>query len=193
VQEQEEKSMDLELVTRAAAFAGKAHKDQLRKEGSEPYINHPLRVAHATVQAGLGAEAVAAALLHDVVEDTPVGQDQIEAAFPPRVAELVMLLTKWWPDDAVGAVKEEGKPRYYGAILADEEALAVKLLDRADNLMSMVYMLPRMKDWALRYHRKTQLEIAPMALACKNTRACAEFSAASKALEEALAALGLLP
>lgn len=181
--------MDLELVTRAAAFAGNAHRAQLRKEGSEPYINHPLRVAHHCVLAGLPAAAVAAALLHDVVEDTPVGQDAIEAAFPPRVAELVRLLTKWWPDDAPLDVKREGKPAYYGAIAADPEALAVKLLDRADNLGSMVRMLPRMSDWARRYHRKTAAEIDPLAEACANAYARSRYEEALAQLGQALASL----
>ncbi|MDB5096974.1 MAG: relA 1 [Cyanobacteria bacterium RYN_339] len=182
--------MELELVTRAGAFAGNAHRGQMRKEGSEPYINHPLRVAHACVLAGLPAEAVAAALLHDVVEDTPVGQEAIDAAFPARVAELVRLLTKWWPDDAPAEAKGQGKPVYYGAIAADLEALAVKLLDRADNLMSMVHMLPRRSDWARRYLKKTAAEIGPLAEACANGYACERFADALARLEATLAALG---
>lgn len=185
--------MDLELVTRAAAFAGGAHRDQLRKEGSEPYINHPLRVAHACVRAGLSAEAVAAAMLHDVVEDTQVEQQAIEAQFPARVAELVRLLTKWWPDDAAADIKNEGKPVYYGAIASDAEALAVKLLDRADNLESMVRMLPRGRDWALRYHRKSTREVAPLAEVCTNEFACQAFYEALARLADALLALGLDP
>jgi GTP pyrophosphokinase len=181
--------MQLELVTRAGAFAGEAHRTQMRKEGSEPYINHPLRVAHHCVLAGLPAEAVAAALLHDVVEDTAVGQEAVEAAFPPRVAELVRLLTKWWPDDAPNDVKREGKPAYYGAIAADPDALAVKLLDRADNLMSMVRMLPRMSDWARRYHKKTHAEISGLAEGCPNAFAREQYDKALAMLGEALASL----
>lgn len=178
--------MELELVTRAAAYAGDAHSGQLRKEGNEPYINHPLRVAHQAVRAGLPPEAVAAALLHDVVEDTEVAQAAIEAEFPARVAVLVKLLTKWWPDDAPQDVKGEGKPVYYGAIAADPEAVAVKLLDRADNLMSMVRMLPRKRDWAARYLKKTLNEIAPLADLSTNAYARAAFDDAVQALTEAL-------
>jgi (p)ppGpp synthase/HD superfamily hydrolase len=118
-----------------------------------------------------------------------VGQDAIEAAFPPRVAELVRILTKWWPDDAPPEVKRVGKPVYYGAIAADAEALAVKLLDRADNLCSMVHMLPRKSDWARRYHRKTAAEIDPLAEACGNAYARTQYEDALAQLGRALASL----
>lgn len=179
--------MSNELVTRAAAYAAAAHAYQRRKGHlDEPYINHPLRVAHAASEAGLSDEAIAAALLHDVVEDTPRSQREIAAAFPPRTAELVRLLTKWWPDDAPPAVKAEGQPAYYGAILRDAEAIALKLLDRADNLTDMRRMLPRNRDWAARYLRKTRHEIDPLRDACSNVLACERYDAAKAELDAAL-------
>jgi GTP pyrophosphokinase len=117
--------MDPELIMRAAAYAAEAHVKQKRKQGDSPYINHPLRVGHQAVQAGLSAEAVAAALLHDVVEDTPRTLADIQRAFPARVAALVDLMTQWWPDDAPQELKRTEKPKYYGAILKDPEAIAI--------------------------------------------------------------------
>lgn len=179
--------MDIELITRAAAFAAEAHKHQKRKASPEPYVNHVLRVAHMAVKAGLSAEAAAAAMLHDVVEDTEVTQAEIAAAFPPRVADLVDRLTKWWPDDADAQTKAEGKPRYYGRILEDAEATDIKLLDRADNLMDMVRMLPKARGWAERYLRKTEKEIRPMLEASRNEVAKRAYEEALRRLKAALA------
>lgn len=179
-------SSDIALVTRAAAYAAEAHVKQKRKAGDEPYINHPLRVAQAAAEVGLDAEAIAAALLHDVVEDTGRTLDDLAAHFPPRTLDLVRRMTKWWPDDASAAVKLEGNPRYYGAILEDPAATAIKLLDRADNLWSMVRMLPQLQDWAQRYYRKSQEEVAPLAEVAINREAAARFTAAHRALAAAL-------
>lgn len=176
---------DMELVMRAAAYAGDAHKKQLRKSGDEPYINHPLRVSHMAVRAGLSAEAVAATLLHDVVEDTPRSLEDIQAAFPERVAHLVHLLTQWWPDDAPQPIKAEAKPQYYAAILKEPEAIDIKLIDRADNLWSMVRMLPSSRGWAERYLRRTRDEVDPVYKASRNAvaRACYDEAIAALAAE----------
>ncbi|MNR85362.1 GTP pyrophosphokinase [compost metagenome] len=178
--------MSLELVLRAAAFAGEAHGTQTRKGSPQPYITHPLRVAHAASLAGLSSEAIAASLLHDVVEDTPVTLDDLSERFPERVVHLVHLLTKWWPDDAPKDLKASEKPKYYGAILEDDDAMALKLLDRADNLQDMVRMLPRMRGWAERYLKKTEREIQPIAEACPNAMARSEYARAIADLHRAL-------
>jgi (p)ppGpp synthase/HD superfamily hydrolase len=178
--------MDMELVMRAAAYAAEAHVKQMRKSGDEPYINHPLRVAHMGVRAGLGAEALAASLLHDVVEDTERTLEDIRTVFPERVAVLVHLLTQWWPDDAPPAVKAEGKPKYYAALLREPEAIDIKLMDRADNLWSMVRMLPSNRGWAERYLRRTKEEISPVYQASGNEVAKKYYMDAVQALEGAL-------
>jgi GTP pyrophosphokinase len=179
--------MDMELVLRAAAYAGEAHVKQMRKSGDEPYINHPLRVSHMAARAGLSAEAIASALLHDVVEDTPRTLEDIRGVFPARVADLVHLMTQWWPDDAPQSVKVVEKPKYYRALLRDPEAIDVKLLDRADNLWSMVRMLPRNRGWAERYLRRTNEEIQPVYDASRNEVAKKYYQEALQALEAALA------
>lgn len=177
---------NLELVLLAASVAGKAHGTQTRKGSPEPYINHPLRVAHETAQAGLPPEAIAAALLHDVVEDTSWTLEDLASRFPARVVHLVDLLTKWWPDDAPKTLKASEKPKYYGAILKDPDAMAIKLIDRADNLQDMVRMLPRMRSWAERYLSKTESEIRPIFEACPNPRARQQYDQALRDLHRAL-------
>lgn len=176
----------LVLVTRAAAYAAEAHVLQRRKVGEEPYINHPLRVAQMAAEAGLDAAAIAAALLHDVVEDTECSIEDVAELFPPRVTDLVRRLTKWWPDDAPADVKRAGNPVYYGAIGEEADAVALKLLDRADNLWSMVQMLPRARGWAEKYLRKSLEEVAPLAGSCRNARAVRAFEEAAAALAAAL-------
>lgn len=108
------------------------------------------------------------------------------ADFPPRVAQLVRLLTKWWPDDAPTDLKAREKPRYYGAVLGDEEAVNLKLLDRADNLRDMAQMLPRAHAWARRYLKKTDKEFAPIMAACRNPLVREIYREATETLRLAL-------
>jgi GTP pyrophosphokinase len=152
----------LELVLEAADFAAMAHAQQRRKTGHEPYVNHVVRVAREASRQGLSPEVIAAAFLHDVVEDTRYGLDDVRARFPARVVELVHLMTQWWPDDAPEAVKTSEKPKYYAAILRDADAICLKLLDRADNLADMAGTVERARGWAERYLRRTEEEMAPL-------------------------------
>ena len=178
--------MDHELVLRAAAFAAKAHEKQKRKIGGVPYINHLIRVAHGAALAGLSTEAVAAALLHDVVEDTKYTLEDVRKRFPERVVRLVHLLTQTWPDDAPVAVKERKRPAYYAAILEDEEAVDLKLLDRADNLTDMVRVIPDARRWAESYCRRTEAELAPLYDSSRNERVRSAYDTALQALQRAL-------
>ena len=85
--------MSLDLVLRAADFAAHRHRGQLRKdEAGSPYINHPLRVARLLSSVGgvRDPEVLAAALLHDTVEDTATSADEIAEAFGARVRDLVL-------------------------------------------------------------------------------------------------------
>lgn len=178
---------DLGLVLKAAAVAADAHASQRRKGNGEPYINHPLRVAHHAERCGLSAVAIAAALLHDVVEDTPVTFEDLRRAFPEPVVHMVDLLTKWWPDDAPAEVKAAEKPRYYGTLLAERgEAIDVKLLDRADNLLDMAAMLPKARGWAERYLKKTRREFEPVLAASQNAQVQDIYLRSVERLEAAL-------
>ena len=87
------RSYDKELIDRAFAVADKAHSGVKRRSG-EPYITHPLSVASLLAELGLDSESIAAALLHDVVEDTDVTKGDIESQFGSEVANLVDGVTK---------------------------------------------------------------------------------------------------
>lgn len=80
---------DLELIDRASAFAAKAHRQQLRKQHDVPYFSHPSAVAIHLAAVGADAETIAAALLHDVVEDTPTSHWDLVREFGSGVAGTV--------------------------------------------------------------------------------------------------------
>ena len=87
------KDYDMAVIEKAYLFANKAHAGQKRKSG-EPYIVHPISVANILVSLGMDTESVVAALLHDVVEDTPVTLEDIRREFGSTTAQIIDGLTK---------------------------------------------------------------------------------------------------
>ena len=87
------KAYNMEMITKAYDLANKAHNGVCRRSG-EPYICHPLAVARLVLDLGMDSESIAAALLHDVVEDTPTTLEDLTAAFGEEVALLVDGVTK---------------------------------------------------------------------------------------------------
>lgn len=146
---------ELALVGQAFEFAREAHAGQMRDEGT-PYIVHPVRVAAALVNelGVLSPRLVCAALLHDVIEDSPTTRQQIAELFNEEIAEVVWLLTKL--DDVTLA-------EYLSAIEAKGETGApiVKLCDRLDNLRFLTCS-PRTEK-IHRYIRTTEAYYLPMA------------------------------
>ena len=84
---------DFGLIRGAYEFAEKAHRGQLRKSG-EPYIIHPVAVAQIIAELRLDSESIAAALLHDVIEDTPATHEEVAEKFGDTVADLVEGVSK---------------------------------------------------------------------------------------------------
>ncbi len=84
-----ENKIDTSLVTKAVAFAAKAHDGQVRKGTDIPYIVHPMEAAAIAAGMTNDQDVIAAAVLHDTMEDAGVSREQIEIEFGPRVAELV--------------------------------------------------------------------------------------------------------
>jgi (p)ppGpp synthase/HD superfamily hydrolase len=124
------------LWREAAGFAARKHAGQLRKDKQTPYIAHPFRVA-MTVRDIFGIDdstALAAALLHDVIEDTTADYDDLEEQFGKEVADVVAALTKdmRMPDAA--------RERAYDEQLAKSpwQARAVKLADVYDNVVDCI-------------------------------------------------------
>lgn len=127
------------LVGKAHAFAAKAHAGVFRKWSGEPYIAHPERVAGRLAALGFPAEVIAAAYLHDVVEDCAISNAEIAAEFGPEVAALVAEVTKpIVKANRAGrkaAFREHlAKSSYYGA--------SIKLSDELDNSRNVVELNP---------------------------------------------------
>jgi len=116
----------MQRVENARQFGANAHGNQMRRCGSEPYFNHSQRVAMAVEELGLSSAAIAAAYLHDVVEDTGVTLAEIRLQFGDRVAELVDLLSKRKDEDGDEAIQRLIESK-------DKEALWIKLCDLEDN------------------------------------------------------------
>lgn len=124
---------DQDLIDRARRFAENAHNaiDHRRKYSGRPYTEHLERVANRVAQVTDDAAAVAAAWLHDIVEDTPTPHAEVERQFGPRVAALVRALTD--ADSSVGnraARKAVDRARL---AVAPAAAQTVKLADLIDN------------------------------------------------------------
>jgi len=125
---------DSELLADAYDLAGTAHAGQTRKDDGSPYLTHPLRVAELIAAAGYGEDAEAAALLHDVVEDSDVGLAEIARRFGSRVAEIVSALTE---DEAIVDYEERKAEHRARVAAAGALAVAVYSADKLANIRDM--------------------------------------------------------
>lgn len=123
----------LDLLVRAISFAARRHDGQMRKDGETPYVSHPVRVMTIASQVfGVtDPEVLAAAVLHDTVEDTDTDRDDIAQGFSERVAGIVIALTK------DKRLPEREREDAYFAMLA-EAAAEVKLCKLADTLDNLI-------------------------------------------------------
>lgn len=126
-----------DLWQRAAAFAARAHAGQVRKDNQTPYASHPARVAMTLLRV-FGCKddlAIAAAFLHDTIEDTPADYDDIHEGFGETVADIVAALTKNM------ILPEDKRETEYDRRLseADWRARLIKLADVYDNLCDIEF------------------------------------------------------
>lgn len=134
---------DKKLIRKAFDVAVDAHKEQRRKSG-EAYIFHPIAVAKIVAsEIGLGATSIAAALLHDVVEDTPITVEDIERIFNPKVAQLVEGLTKisMVQKDLNASMQAENFRKMILTLNDDVRVILIKLADRLHNMQTMDSMV----------------------------------------------------
>ncbi|RZS66158.1 GTP pyrophosphokinase [Agromyces ramosus] len=123
---------DLGLIERAYTVAERAHEGQKRKSG-EPYITHPIAVAQILADLGIGPKTVAAALLHDTVEDTAYTLDQVRADFGDEIAMLVDGVTKLDKVKYGDSTQAETVRKMIVAMSKDIRVLIIKLADRLHN------------------------------------------------------------
>ncbi len=156
------------LVKRAYEFAERAHEGQVRRSG-DPYITHPLAVAGILADLGMDAPTLAAALLHDTVEDTDVGLERITRQFGELVGIIVDGVTKLdrvkTPDradaaEAARAAQSETIRKMVVAMARDPRVLVVKLADRLHNMRTLRFLPPHKQE---RKARETLEIYAPLA------------------------------
>ena len=155
------KNYNLELIEKAYSLAAAAHGEQKRRSG-EPYIIHPLAVAKILVELGMDNESIAAALLHDVVEDTGVPLSDIEKQFGHEIALLVNGVTKLGriPYTSKEEQQAENLRKMLLAMAQDIRVVIIKLADRLHNARTFQYL----PDEKRRYKALETMEIyAPIA------------------------------
>jgi GTP diphosphokinase / guanosine-3',5'-bis(diphosphate) 3'-diphosphatase len=130
---------DKKIIRKAFDVAVDAHKDQRRKSG-EAYIFHPIAVAKIVARdIGLGATSIAAAFMHDVVEDTDITVQDIEKMFNPKIAQLVEGLTKIAKvkTDQEISMQAENFRRMLLTLNDDVRVILIKIADRLHNMQTM--------------------------------------------------------
>ena len=129
------KAYNMEMIDKAYNMANDAHKGVCRRSG-EPYICHPLAVARLVLDLGMDSESIAAALLHDVVEDTPTTLEDLTAAFGEEVALLVDGVTKLTKIQFsnIEELQAENLRKMLLAMSRDVRVMIIKLCDRLHNM-----------------------------------------------------------
>src|SRR5574339_950927 len=152
---------DLELLRRAYVFSAFEHKGQVRHSG-EPYMVHPLEVADFLADMRLDVVAVAAGLLHDVVEDTLTTIERITEVFGPEVAHVVEGVTKisTIPFSSSEERQAENFRKMLLAMVDDIRVIIVKLADRLHNMRTL-HHLP--EDRRIKIAQETLDIYAPIA------------------------------
>jgi GTP pyrophosphokinase len=152
---------DFTLLEKAYEFAIMAHSGQQRISG-EPYVTHPLSVAHILAETELDVESIIAALLHDVVEDTSYSYDDIKSMFGENIAFLVEGVTKLGkiPYSTKEEQQIENFRKMFLAMAKDIRVVLIKLADRLHNMRTLKSMT---KEKQLLTARETMEIYAPLA------------------------------
>lgn len=140
---------ETDIIDRAYIYSARVHEGQVRLSG-EPYLSHPLEVANILADMRVDVESIAAALLHDVIEDTPATKEDIEEMFGPGVAHIVSGVTKLsaLPFSTKIAQQAESLRKMILAMADDIRVVLIKLADRIHNMRT------------LKYHRKPEKQAA---------------------------------
>ena len=152
------------LVEHAYDFAERAHDGQMRLSG-EPYIQHPLHAAYTVARLQLDASSVAAALLHDVLEDCGVTPKELTAEFSGEIARLVEGTTKlakmhWRPSEGRDGSQAENLRKMFLAMAEDVRVVIIKLADRLHNMRTLDAQPPEKR---VRIAAETMEIYAPLA------------------------------
>jgi guanosine-3',5'-bis(diphosphate) 3'-pyrophosphohydrolase len=138
--------VELKKVREAYRFSDEMHLGQVRKSG-EPYISHPIAVAEICAEWKLDAQAIMAALLHDVIEDQDVKKEELLERFGPQVANLVDGLSKLEKIEFQSLVEAQAENfrKMLLAMASDVRVILIKLADRLHNMRTLGVMTPAKK------------------------------------------------
>ncbi|MFC0253098.1 RelA/SpoT family protein [Massilia consociata] len=152
---------ELKKVKEAYRFSDEKHLGQVRKSG-EPYISHPIAVAEICAEWKLDAQAIMAALLHDVIEDQDVKKDELIERFGAQVANLVDGLSKLEKIEFQSQIEAQAENfrKMLLAMASDVRVILIKLADRLHNMRTMGVMLPAKRR---RISRETMEVYVPIA------------------------------
>ena len=164
---------DMDLIRKAYEFAAEVHEGQTRLSG-EPYINHPLATASILTDLEMDVKSIAAALLHDVIEDSGVHVEQLAKAFDKEIAQLVDGVTKLKLADFEIRIPEpeQGKKRHidtrsaenlrkiFLAMAKDFRVMVIKLADRLHNMRTLSALPP---DRQIKVAKETLQIYGPLA------------------------------
>lgn len=135
---------DLSIIDRAYIYSARVHEGQVRLSG-EPYLSHPLEVANILADMTMDVESIAAALLHDVIEDTPATKEDIEKMFGPGVSHIVEGVTKLsslpLPKSSATKIAQQAESlrKMILAMADDIRVVLIKLADRIHNMRTLKY------------------------------------------------------
>jgi GTP pyrophosphokinase len=152
---------ELEQLRHTFAFANKAHKGQVRKTG-EAFINHPVQVALILAELRMDVDTIAAAILHDTVEDTPVTLEEVEKEFGPDVRELIDGVTKITRIE-IESLSEQQVRNIRKMLLAMSKDVRVIVIKLADRLHNMRTLQALREDRRIFKARETMEVFAPLA------------------------------
>ncbi len=139
--------LDIEMIERALAFSASAHRGQKRMSG-EDFVSHSIAVAQILTELLLDSTSIAAALLHDVVEDSEVQTEDIAKQFGPEVAGIVDGLTKISHLTFRSSTEEqvENYRKLLLSIAKDARVIIIKLADRLHNMRTLKYLNPERRE-----------------------------------------------
>lgn len=135
-------SEDKKVIEKAYAFAERAHEGQKRNSG-EPYFNHVFETAKILAELGMDTKTIVAGFLHDVLEDTPTPEKELEKEFGKEIVTLVNGVTKLGKMKYTGTERHvESLRKFFMAMANDLRILIIKLADRLHNVRTLQYVKP---------------------------------------------------
>ena len=133
---------DKELIIHACKFSEKAHEGQLRKSG-EPYYTHLFATGYNLARLKMDAETISAGIMHDILEDTPVTEEELQKEFGKKILNLVQGVTKLSTLRYSGTERHvESLRKFFIAMADDIRVVVIKLCDRLHNIQTLQYVLP---------------------------------------------------